>query len=287
MFASVALAARIEGAETRLTESLGRAAIAAAPDGGAFVEPIAGGVAAYAGPSSPMNKMIGVGFDGVPSDGELQAVERRFAERAAPLQAEVATLADPGVVAQLSVRGYVLQNFENVSGRPIEPCDADPRPADSVVVEPMREDEVEAFLEASIVGFQHPDDKGIPADALPPREAMEAAMRPFMFTPGFRRYCARIGGALAGVASMRIDSGVLQLCGAATRPEFRRRGVQGSLLRRRLADGLQAGCDVAVMTTQPGSTSQQNGHRQGFALLYTRAVMVKQPRLSSSGANDP
>lgn len=37
------------------------------------------------------------------------------------------------------------------------------------------------------------------------------------------------------------------------------------------------GCDVAVITTQPGAKSQQNAQRQGFDLLYTRAVLVKQP----------
>jgi hypothetical protein len=34
---------------------------------------------------------------------------------------------------------------------------------------------------------------------------------------------------------------------------------------------------VAVITTQPGSKSQQNAHRQGFALLYARAMLVKPP----------
>ena len=32
---------------------------------------------------------------------------------------------------------------------------------------------------------------------------------------------------------------------------------------------------VAVVTTAPGSKSQQNVQRQGFQLLYTRAVLVK------------
>jgi len=34
---------------------------------------------------------------------------------------------------------------------------------------------------------------------------------------------------------------------------------------------------VAVIVTQPGSKSQQNAQRQGFDLLYTRAVLVKHP----------
>jgi len=49
------------------------------------------------------------------------------------------------------------------------------------------------------------------------------------------------------------------------------------LLSARLADAAVGGCDIAVVTTAPGSKSQQNVHRQGFHLLYTRAVLVKVP----------
>jgi ribosomal protein S18 acetylase RimI-like enzyme len=69
--------------------------------------------------------------------------------------------------------------------------------------------------------------------------------------------------------------GIAALTGAATAPEHRRRGVQTALLSARLADAASAGCDVAIITTQPGSKSQQNAQRRGFDLLYTRAVLVK------------
>jgi hypothetical protein len=36
------------------------------------------------------------------------------------------------------------------------------------------------------------------------------------------------------------------------------------------------GCDIAVVTTQPASKSQANVQRLGFALLYARAVLVKE-----------
>ena len=65
--------------------------------------------------------------------------------------------------------------------------------------------------------------------------------------------------------------------GAATAPAHRRRGVQTALLSARLADAAAAGCDVAVITTQPGSKSQQNAQRRGFDLLYARATLVKHP----------
>jgi ribosomal protein S18 acetylase RimI-like enzyme len=272
MFASIALAQRIDGAEARLSESLGRAAMRTEPDDVAFVDAVGGGVAVYTGPASPMNKMIGVGFDGVPA-AQLSEVEEKFRQRSAPLQAEVATLADPALAALLTQRGYVLQNFENLMGGVIRTAEGkDPA---GIAIEVMADESAEAWLDAAITGFMHPDAKGVPAAELPPREAIEAAMRPFMGVQGFRRYGAWVEGQLAGVASLRMDDGVAQLCGAATIPAFRRRGVQAALLRRRLADGVAAGCDLAVLTVQPGSTSQENGHRQGFALLYTRAILVK------------
>ena len=68
--------------------------------------------------------------------------------------------------------------------------------------------------------------------------------------------------------------GVAMLCGAATLPAFRRRGIQSLLYRWRLAIARAAGCDVAVVTTQPGSKSQANAIRQGFSVLYTRAILI-------------
>jgi hypothetical protein len=38
------------------------------------------------------------------------------------------------------------------------------------------------------------------------------------------------------------------------------------------------GCDIAVVTTQPGSKSAENVERFGFVILYVRAILIKQPR---------
>ena len=89
------------------------------------------------------------------------------------------------------------------------------------------------------------------------------------------RYAAVRDGVIAGGASLRLADGIAQFAGAATAPAHRRRGIQTALLTARLADATAAGCDVAVITTQPASKSQQNAQRQGFDLLYTRAVLVK------------
>lgn len=84
-------------------------------------------------------------------------------------------------------------------------------------------------------------------------------------------------GAVVGGGSVRFTDGIAQLTGAATAPAYRRRGVQSALLRARLADAAAAGCELAVVTTAPGSLSQHNVQRRGFQLLYTRAILVKPP----------
>jgi ribosomal protein S18 acetylase RimI-like enzyme len=112
------------------------------------------------------------------------------------------------------------------------------------------------------------------------RTDLVAAMRDMTSMPGMRRYAVRIDDVMAGGASMHVDAqGIAQLCGAATAPPFRGRGIQAALLRARLADAASASCDVAVITTQPGSKSQANAQRQGFSLLYARAILVKPPGL--------
>jgi hypothetical protein len=278
MFTSIELAARIDRAEAGLSAAIGRALLARSPGADVFVEDIGGGVAVYTGPSSPMNKMIGVGFTGMPPEDRLESVENLFRARQAPLQAEVATLADPSFAATLSRRGYILENFENVLGRPIVPGDAETPVDRAIEIRPADEDHgSEDWLDAAITGFQHADEQGVQAAPLPPRDLLEQSLRPYTDIPEFRRYTARIGGQLAGVASLRLDEGLAQLCGAATLPAFRRRGVQAMLLRRRLADAFHEGCDLAMMMTQPGSKSQENGYRQGFVLLYSRAILIKHP----------
>lgn len=137
-------------------------------------------------------------------------------------------------------------------------------------------EEFGAWLDVVAEGSVHPDTQGVPWHEEFPREVIIAAERDAA-AAGTVRYAALRDGVISGGATMRLAEGVAQLTGAATAPAHRRRGVQSVLLSSRLADAAAAGCDVAVIITQPGSKSHQNAHRQGFDLLYARAVLVKQP----------
>jgi len=240
----------------------------------AFVIPIAGGVASFAGEGSPYNKVAGLGFGGVPDSAALDEIEKAFGDCGSPVQVELAHLADPAIGALLAGRGYRLESFENVLGRALtgEPERAMPP---GVEVRPSGEEEFETWLDVVAEGSVHPDTQGVPWHEEFSREAIIGAERDSA-AAGDVRYAALRDGVIVGGATMRISEGIAQLTGAATVPAHRRRSVQTALLSARLADAA-AGCDVAVITTQPGSKSQQNAQRQGFDLLYTRAVLVKQP----------
>ena len=258
-FAGTELAARIEAAETALISA-----------GATDVRPLAGGAACVAGADSPLTQVVGLGFGGVPAETDLDEIEREYTRRGAPVQVELSNLADPQIGALLTGRGYRLVSFENVLGaRPA----AEPG-VPGVRVDKAGADELPAWIDVVVDGFAHPDTDGVPSHEEFPRDVLAAAVRD-MVAAGAVTYLARCGEDIAGGASMRITDGVAQLTGAATAPAFRRRGVQSALLSARLSDADAAGADIAVVTTSPGSRSQQNVQRKGFQLLYTRAILVR------------
>jgi GNAT superfamily N-acetyltransferase len=237
--------------------------------------PLAGGVATFTSPGSPLNKVAGLGFAGPLDEDALEAVERAFAARGSAVQAEVSSLADPSIVRMLSTRGYVLQGFENVLGRVVTSEESAPPAGIEIAESPLAD--LGAWLDVVVTGFASADTQGVASHESFPRDLHEGVMADMASAEGLTRYVARIGDVPAGGASLRRGDGVALLCGAATLPSHRRRGVQSALLAARLRIAARAGCDVAVVTTAPGSKSLENVLRQGFALLYTRAILVRAP----------
>jgi ribosomal protein S18 acetylase RimI-like enzyme len=273
LFASTALATRIDRAEMRLSMSIADTVAARTPDARALVSPIAGGHAVFAGTGSPANKAIGIGFGDTIDESRLAAIEQAWAERNEPMRFELSILADPSLAPTLTSRGYRVTGFENVLGRAVTPDDRTPD-LNGMSVAALPQEDWRTWMGVALDGFGTPDGSA-PGEESYPRELLESLFVDFAATPGFQRYLLSVDDVPAGAASLRIDDGLAQLCGAATVPQFRRRGIQAALLRLRLSEARQAGCDLAVVTTQPGSKSMANAMRQGFSLLYTRLVLIK------------
>jgi GNAT superfamily N-acetyltransferase len=254
LFCDIALAERIERVEAQLVTKGSQAAHHRTVDSAGFVILVAGGVASFAEEGSPLNKVAGLGFGGVPTAAALEEIEGAFTARGAPVQVELAHLADPAIGAELTDRGYRLTSFENVLGRALT-GEPEPVTPPGVEVRPSGDDEFEPWLDVVADGFAHPDTQGMHSHEQFPREVVARAMRDLTAAAGVLRYVALRDGVLVGGASLRVAEGVAQLTGAATAPAHRRRGVQTALLSARLADAAAAGCDIAVITTQPGSKS--------------------------------
>jgi hypothetical protein len=272
LFADAALACRIEAAECRL--SLAIKEVSAARGGDTFSLPVGGGAAVFTGAGSPINKVIGVGFAGPAADAEWDTVERLFAEKHCLVRVEVSTLADLSFAAGLTRRGYVLSEFEDVLGFDLTPAGLMwPEPVEGLTITPDERD-LATWINAVVEGFAHPDGSPQSSESVTD-EGLKEVMESLALSAGFIRYLARVQGTIAGGAGLRVSDGIAQFCGASTIPYFRRRGVQSALLRRRLADAREAGCELAIVTAAPGSKSHSNVQRQGFHLLYSRAVLVK------------
>jgi GNAT superfamily N-acetyltransferase len=275
MFCPASLSARLDRAEASMCASMARVLGERDPARRTFVTPIAGGAAIYAGAGAPMNKLIGAAFDALPEERDIERIEADYAERGSAFQAEVSTLADPDFARLLLRRGYYFQGCENLLGRRIGEFDAaDPH----VTVEVCATaDARKAWIELLADAFLTPDVGGVGGDVTPPRDVIMEWGSLSASTPGMICYLARYDGEPAGGGALYLDAGVAILGGAGTHPSFRRRGVQTTLLRARLAHAAAAGAEFAMVTTQPGSKSQQNVQREGFALLYSRALLVKNP----------
>ena len=189
------------------------------------------------------------------------------------MRVELATLADPAIGLMLTGRGYRLQGFENVLGMAL-PAAAGAGATSAQTPRVTRSDDDAAWGEISVDGFVHPDETSGHAEQFP-RDIVEQIMNDMRGAAGFSRYLAWVEGEPAAAASLRLDDGIALLTGATTLPRFRRRGAQGALLARRLADAAAAGCELACITTAPGTRSQANAHRQGFGVLYARAVLTR------------
>jgi GNAT superfamily N-acetyltransferase len=277
MFANASVARRIEAAEASLVLAFASAVRRHGRVRDVLIEEFNDGVAAIAGEHCPFNKIAGLGFGGL-DESALERVEREYARLRLPLQAEVATLADPDVSAALTRRGYVLSGFENVLGLALDPSIAPPAMPPGVAIRKIDPAEFHAWIDAVTTGFLSPDTFDGPASHESfGREALERVFEDSGDVPGFERYLVTRDGTIAGGGSMRLWNGVAQLSGAATLPEHRRHGIQSTLLRARLAEAAAAGCDLAVVTTSPGSKSQENVQKQGFHLLYSRAILIRQP----------
>jgi GNAT superfamily N-acetyltransferase len=278
-FVDLDFARRLELAETMLPDAVDSVR-QHSPNSPIASAQIAGGTAFFGGLTYPANQIVGMGLYGDVSAEALDEVEEFFRSRGVPSTIVVSPLADPSLTAELGNRGYRIAEFNSVLIRPIGDEAPPTLPAD-VHIEPVTPRNASQWARTIAKGFSEFG------------EVPEDVFAGFAVLPGTLACLAYVGDAPAGGAAGRIipQARIAALFGASTLPDYRRRGIQTALIARRLHEAARAGCEYAVVSTQPGSGSQRNMERRGFRLAYTKLVMAREwpatdPASSASGNDD-
>lgn len=263
-FVDLEFARRLEMAETVLpdcVEGLRRYNPASPSE----AETVAGGVAFFGGKNYPSNQIVGMGLYGAVTADDLDRVEHFFRSRDVPSTIVVSPLSDMSLPALLGERGYRIAEFNSVLIKPIRTNEPFEPPA-GIVIERVTPQTARPWMHSIARGFS----QQITVD--------EEVFGGFAALPGALAFLARIDGEAVGGCGGRIipEARIAALFGTATLPEFRQRGVQSALIALRLHEASKAGCEYAVVSTNPGSGSQRNMERRGFRVAYTKVVMTRE-----------
>jgi len=266
LHADTALAARIDGHTALDIARMAEAAADLFPDRqSAWIE-VAGGRAGYAWKGAPFNCASGLGFERAVTEEDFLRIEDFYAERGEGTTIITCPLAHPSLLTLLGTRGYVPLDMENVlvmslqDGVPPE-AEGNMGPGPEVEVHVCADDERDDWARIAAEGF---------ADDLEPTQAEYDTGFMVAHRPEAILLLATVDGELAGTGEVLTGGGVGYLSGDATLLRFRGKGVQTALQRERLRIAAQAGCDIALTESKPGSPSQRNQERRGFRVAYTR-----------------
>jgi hypothetical protein len=236
-----------------------------APSDPIAAEEIAGGMAFFGGATYPANQVVGMGLYGEVTASHMDQMEHFFRSRGVPATIVVSPLADASLPARLGERGYRIAEFNSVLIRRIKPQEPF-APPPGVAIERVTHETGKAWMHAIATGFS----QQILVE--------ENVFGGFAALPGALAFLARVEGEVAGGCGGRIiaEARIAAFFGTATLQEFRRRGIQGALIAQRLHEAAVAGCEYAVVSTNPGSGSQRNMERRGFHVAYTKPVMQRE-----------
>jgi GNAT superfamily N-acetyltransferase len=269
MLVDLELIQRIEDAIATERSAFADGMAALRPGSGARWLPVAGGRAIFTGGDFFSNRALAMGLCGPVSHDDVERVETFYAECGVPSEIEIASMVDRSLLRVLNQRGYQLLRFRNIYAQALHSGDA----TGTAPAARSRAVEVHAVDASTAVAWSTTllDGFGSTRDA--DRDRVETWNQMVRALPGVTALVAVMDGQPVGAASVMVLGATALLGGAATLPAFRRRGVQRTLIEARLAVAAHAGCTLAVVTADPGSSSGRNAERTGFQLICNHVSM--------------
>jgi len=272
MFMDLALSRRLERLEGMVGTTFSETQQRVSPELERLWRDFDGTYAIFDGADSPLTQTFGLGLFAPATPEQLAAIESFFTVRGADVMHEVSPLAGVECFAVLADRGYRPIELSTVLVQSLEAPREVPA-APGLRVRMIDAADHAAWIETSVAGWS--------ADPL-----FAPLMRKMASTAianhAMMHFLVERDGAPISTGSLGMHDGVALLAGASTVPAGRGLGAQGLLLAARLDEARRRGCDLAMMVTAPGSTSQRNSERRGFRVAYTRTKW-RLPRVSAAG----
>lgn len=259
-FADHALAERLEAAEGYACAQFAAARKRLFPECSSAWMKCAGADIVFDGVDSPTTQTFGLGLFEPLTSETLDSIEQFFLARGAIPTHEVCPFAGASTLDLLCSRGYRPFEISNVLYRRIDVA-ADPMPP-NICVRVVRADEAELWAGVNARGWTH--------DHPEYEQFLKTIGALLVGRENSTCFLAEIRGVPAAAGALCLHHGIALLAGAATLPEYRRRGLQSALLAERLRYAARRNCDLAMMVAEAGSNSQRNAERRGFRIAYTR-----------------
>lgn len=258
---------RIEAAEEYGALRSAQAVKAAQPGSDAAWEEFGGGHLVFVAKDHPVGRAHGLGFSGKVTTEDIEHVEEFYFRHSTAAQIDVSPYADPSLFEALNRRGFQVAEFNQTLARRISPEERFAAGVEGIEIRAVRSEETDTWRKvlAQVFFGEH------------------AAQWEDLFTPWAENNPMALaafsaGKMIAGAGGLLIPHyNLAAFFGAATLPEAQGRGVQSAFMLARLKVAQQAGCDLAVTLTLPGTTSQRNAERAGFRTAYTKVVVSKAP----------
>ena len=267
-FVDSALARRLEASEDEAQLAIAAVLQETQSEIASAVLQIADGHAVFAGKNSPVGRTIGFGFAGPVTAADIDTVEGFYASWGVPAQFDVTPLQHESLTALLHERGYSMSELNNVMARRLAPGETWTEQAEGIEFRDCPAAQAALWTDTMLRGF-------FPEGDIP--EGWDKLLAPMALARNSMPTIAWCEGKAVAACGGLVyrDWKLLMLGGTSTLKEYRGRGIQTAAMGRRLAMGVREGCDLAVIVTRGGTTSQRNAERMGFTLAYSKATLVQ------------
>ncbi len=233
-----------------------------APESGAELLDIAGGVAAFAGIDSPLSEATGLAMDAPVTASEIERLTRFYRSRETAAAVLVNPFADPSLPQRLADAGYRPAEYQSALA------------ADLSAIEGRHDERIAPSADSGI--WAEASARGFLDGAVPPPE-FALVGRIVAEAAGVVALAGRNAGAVVATGAMDVAGAMAGLFASSVLPAFRRQGWQSALILDRVARAKAAGARYARAAAAPGSASEANFRRLGFQVLYTRTLWRWRP----------